>query len=593
MPRFGRRAQSLRRIVLLLLLSLTTAALNQFYAGATLAAPSTVASRSGEDDWQFEEDYARVHKGKTPGLGGRAGGPAAKFAAPAAPSPSPAAMGAGNLGLSAGGAKDIANFRENIAKGFLPQPSDVTYEGLFYDYFFDTGGACAGNTLFCPNYATAVSNDPATGKPEYYLSVGLGSGVKAANFSRKKLNLMLVLDVSGSMSSPFDKYYYDRFGNRHESTGTEKDAGTSKLAAAGEALIALLDHLNPDDRFGLVLFDQYAYTALTLRPVGQRDMAAIKGHIRALRPLGSTNLDAGLALATDLMRPARESDPRQYENRIVFMTDAMPNIGDTSDKAFLSRIEDNAKARLYATVIGIGVDFNTALTQAITKARGANSYSVHSAAAFRKRLDAEFDYMVTPLVFDLRLDFTRAGSAIDTVYGSPEADAATGELMRVNTLFPSPTTDEGARGGLILLRLKKTGNNPGIVLTARYEDRSGKRHETAATVDFRPAGETSETPSIRKGILLARYATLLRDWLGAAGRAGRNTPAQEAAAPRPDGRPQLGEWERQSRPLRLTAAQRKQFARFRDYFQKEMPHCQDASLKRELDVLDTLSQGQP
>ena len=201
--------------------------------------------------------------------------------------------------------------------------------------------------------------------------------------------------------------------------------------------------------------------------------------------------------------------------------------------------------------------------------------------------------MVTPLVFDLGLDFTSAGYAIDTVYGSPEADAATGTLMRVNTLFPSPTTDEGARGGLILLRLKKTGNNPGIVLTARYEDRSGKRHKTAATVDFRPAGEAYETPSIRKGILLARYATLLRDWLGTAGSAERDTPTQEAAAPRPDGRPQLGEWERQSRQLRLTAAQRKQFARFRDYFQKEMPHCQDAGLARELKVLDTLSQGQP
>lgn len=589
-PHQRRRTQSARLVALITLLGLTTAALFQILGSAALAAPSKTASRSGEDDWQFEEEYAKVHKEKKTGQGGLVGGSGAQHMAPA-PAMAPAAARAGNLGLSAGGAKDIANFRENIAKGFLPQPTDVTYEGLYYDYFFDTGGECGDNTLFCPSYAMAESNDPFTGKPEYYLSVGLGSGVKAADFSRKKLNLMLVLDVSGSMASPFDKYYYDRFGNRHERPEQDKDAGLTKLAAASEALIALLDHLHPDDRFGLVLFDQYAYTALTLRPVGVRDMEAIKGHIRDLRPLGSTNLDAGLALGTILMRPARESDPGRHENRIVFMTDAMPNTGDTSDKAFLAHIQDNAHAGLYSTVIGIGVDFNTALTELITKARGANYYSIHSAAAFRKRLDAEFDYMVTPLVFDLTLDFKSPGYRIDTVYGSPEADAATGELMRVNTLFPSPTTDEGSRGGLILLRLQKIGDNPTIVLTARYEDRFGKRRQTAATVDFRPAGETYGTPSIRKGILLARYAALLREWLGAAGDAASDKE-QPLRRP-PHGQPPLGEWERQSRPLRLNASQRAAFTQFRRYFQSEMGPCQDSSLERELDVLDRLSQGQP
>jgi len=589
-----RRTQAARLVALITLLSLTTAAFWQLVAGAALAAPTKGTSRSAEDDWQFEEEYAKVHKGKEPGAGGLTGGAGVRKSMGPPPAMAPAVARAGNIGLSVGGAKDIANFRENILQGFLPQPTDVTYEGLFYDYYFDAGGTCAGDTLFCPSYATAVSNDPVTGSPQYYLSVGLASGVKVADFSRKKLNLMLVLDVSGSMSAPFDKYYYDRFGNRHERPETDKDAGLSKLAAASEALIALLDHLHPDDRFGLVLFDQYAYTALTLRPVGARDMEAVKGHIRELRPLGSTNLDAGLALATNLMRPARENSPDQYENRIVFMTDAMPNTGDTSDKEFLTRIQDNAKVKIYATVIGIGVDFNTALTESITKARGANYYSIHSADAFRKRLDTEFDCLVTPLVFDLTLDFKSSSYTIDAVYGSPEADAATGELMRVNTLFPSPTTDDGSRGGLILLRLTKTGTNPSIALTAHYEDRSGKRQATAAAVNFPASGERYDAPSIRKGILLARYATLLRQWLEAAGGgAATDAATLEQAPPPPAGRPRLGQWERPSRQMRLTAAQRAQFARFRGYFQKEMAQCQDPSLKRELDVLDKLSHERP
>jgi len=122
----------------------------------------------------------------------------------------------GNIGFSAGGAKDINNFRENIKNGYLPIPTDITYEGLFYDYYFDTGQQEKCDKLFCPSYARAITQDPFSGKEEYYLAVGLNSGIKESDFKRKKLNLVVVLDISGSMGSPFNKYYYDRFGNRHE-----------------------------------------------------------------------------------------------------------------------------------------------------------------------------------------------------------------------------------------------------------------------------------------------------------------------------------------------------------------------------------------
>ncbi len=54
-------------------------------------------------------------------------------------------------------------------------------------------------------------------------AVGLDSGIKVADFKRKRLNLIILLDVSGSMSSPFDLYYYDQF------TGARK-----KLNETGE-----------------------------------------------------------------------------------------------------------------------------------------------------------------------------------------------------------------------------------------------------------------------------------------------------------------------------------------------------------------------
>ncbi|CAF4104239.1 unnamed protein product, partial [Rotaria sordida] len=43
------------------------------------------------------------------------------------------------LGFAVGGAKDVNNFRENIQNNYLPSITDLSYEGLFNDYFFDTG----------------------------------------------------------------------------------------------------------------------------------------------------------------------------------------------------------------------------------------------------------------------------------------------------------------------------------------------------------------------------------------------------------------------------------------------------------------------
>ena len=85
--------------------------------------------------------------------------------------------------------------------------------------------------------------------------MGLNSGV--ADFQRKKLNLVVVQDFSGSMGSSFDDYYYDRFGNRVEQK--EEDSGKTKMQIADESVVALLGHLLPEDRFGLVIFSDDAF----------------------------------------------------------------------------------------------------------------------------------------------------------------------------------------------------------------------------------------------------------------------------------------------------------------------------------------------
>ena len=88
------------------------------------------------------------------------------------------------------------------------------------------------------------------------------------------------------------------------------------------------------------------------------DMDAIKDHVLDITAHGGTHLSAGMEMATDLFNELTEVSPEEYENRIIFLTDAMPNIGDISSSGLLGMTEDNADSRIHTTFIGIGLDFN-------------------------------------------------------------------------------------------------------------------------------------------------------------------------------------------------------------------------------------------
>ena len=219
--------------------------------------------------------------------------------------------------------------------------------------------------------------------------------------------------------------------------------------------------------------------------------------------------------------------------------------------------------------------------------------------------------MVTPLVFDLNLKLNAEGWEIEKVYGSPEADEATGEIMKVNTLFPSKTEAGETKGGLVLLKLRKTGaetgneNNGKLTLRVTYEDRNGKMESDEKAIVFNP-GESQANNGTRKGILLSRYADLVKSWATDEGRfrgkpvstcppiimveTGIRCPELRCLPPMPPMcRVELNEWERQSVPLNVSDHYQKVFSVFAEYFGNEMKAIGDSTLQQELDLLKKLA----
>jgi Ca-activated chloride channel family protein len=520
------------------------------------------------------------------------------MAAAPVPTPLPKSMGYKKLGMAVGGAKDTDNFKTNIENGYLPKLDSITYEGVFYGHYFDTGAedqVC--KSLFCPSYATAKRNNNFSKKEEYFLSVGLNSGIEEREFKRKKLNLVVVLDISGSMGARFNSYYYDKAGKKIENKDkTDK----KKIEIANRSIVAMLSHLNDDDRVGVVLFDNEAYLAKPLRLVGLSDKKAIRDHILELQERGGTNWSAGYQKALSLFEGIKSSS--EYENRIIFLTDAMPNRGELSKERLFGMAKGASSRGIHTTFVGIGVDFNTDLVEYISKIKGSNYFSVHSSLEFAKRLDKEFDYMVTPLVYDLVLKLDSKQYAIEAVYGSPDAKMATGEIMRVNTLFASSTQDGETKGGVVLLKLKKLQEgSDDIKLSVSYTNVEGKAFSSERHVQFKKQKESFyDNSGIHKAILLSDYVSVMKNWLMDS-RAGCNDQIKWMLEPYPSIMkrcmvfppkrplyPLVKTWERSSCKLKVSEGYKKLFEVFREYYIQEMKQLQDKSLQEELSIIDKL-----
>eukprot|EP01024_Parvocaulis_polyphysoides_P063877 TRINITY_DN7405_c0_g2_i8.p1 TRINITY_DN7405_c0_g2~~TRINITY_DN7405_c0_g2_i8.p1 ORF type:complete len:587 (-),score=98.25 TRINITY_DN7405_c0_g2_i8:448-2133(-) len=345
-------------------------------------------------------------------------------------------------------------------------------------------------------------------------SIGVGgvtnleSGQKAATFKRKDLDLVVVLDVSGSMGEKFGQY----------DGSSSKDL--TKIDVAKQAIKNMMKHLTPSDKMAVVTFAISAKVQVDLEFVTPRFVSAAGSKVDSIGVGGITNLESGLKVAASLM----QRDSR--ENRLIVITDANANSGEYSEQGLATIISDlaNAADPIYTSLIGVGLDFNSDLTNAILKTKGANYFTVYSPEELSKKLDEEFDYMVSPFLFDLELEFDpdslngADGWKILQAFGVP-ADAAgvqsSGQILKVSTLFPSPKTAEGTKGGIILLQLKRTDNPKPLYIKVSYMDQDFWLYAGSSEVQLfkDPNVEFYGSDAIRKAILLSRYVGVLKEWL--------------------------------------------------------------------------------
>jgi len=116
---------------------------------------------------------------------------------------------------------------------------------------------------------------------------------------------------------------------------------------------------------------------------------------------------------------------------------------------------------IFTSFIGVGVDFDTDLITRLTKVRGSNYFAVHTNEDFFKILEGDFNYIVTPLAFEVYGKISSTKYDIERTYGSrfdfegsEKADylleMKKGGVLRIETLLAYEKFEVGIKGGVVL-----------------------------------------------------------------------------------------------------------------------------------------------
>lgn len=350
----------------------------------------------------------------------------ALFSSGCGPAGAPA-IDTGFLGVTQGGVQDNATARSRIESGQLPDPATISVEGFFSEH--------------------DIPLTPPENAPEIYASVGyawrrpfaepfpiadifvrMGTTIDINSYKRNAQHLAVVVDRSGSMDDP--------------ASATD---GRSKLDAVKQALHSLLDKLNADDALALISFSDNVRVDVPLTAVDKTGTFA--GKIDGLKALGSTNLYAALQRA---FKTLADNADDQHDSRVILFSDGLPTNSDSADQIVALQREFAARG-VYLTVMGVGDDFGVDLTTRMSHERGANTYFLDNSDRIAQIFNDEFDYLVTPVAFDLKFRIAIPdGIGIRDVYGVPDyVPGASGAEVTVPTLFFSRR--EG--GGVIIIRL--------------------------------------------------------------------------------------------------------------------------------------------
>lgn len=250
--------------------------------------------------------------------------------------------------------------------------------------------------------------------------------VGAARETAMPKDLVLVLDRSGSMSG-------------------------EKIDQAKQALHFILDHLNPEDRFSIVAFnDRLDVFSRRLEPASSEVRREAHSFVDHLIADEGTDIDSALQRGIEILQT---SEPRSGSMPlIVFLTDGLPTVGLTDPTRIVERTgRANAQAEARLHVFGVGYDVNSHLLDQLSGENGGSVTYVQPGENLELRLSAFYRKIANPVLTDLAITFE--GMEAWDLHPQPLPDMFEGSsLLLTGRARIAPSTSSGQ--GTIIVHVR-------------------------------------------------------------------------------------------------------------------------------------------
>ena len=211
---------------------------------------------------------------------------------------------------------------------------------------------------------------------EVVVKIDLSAIANKPKLKRTPLNLAVVLDKSGSMTG-------------------------AKLDKAKQAAMLLVNRLEPNDYFSMVIFSDRAQVLVPVQKV--EDKAALKEKIESIEADGSTALYAGVKMGADQLQEYFSS---RRINRVILLSDGMANVGPSSPRQLRRLGSDLAERGISVTTIGVGDDYNEDLMAGLAEASDANYYYVADTEKLPAIFAKELGELLTVAAREIKIEIT-------------------------------------------------------------------------------------------------------------------------------------------------------------------------------------------
>ncbi|HWE36813.1 MAG TPA: VIT domain-containing protein [Isosphaeraceae bacterium] len=302
--------------------------------------------------------------------------------------------------------------------------------------------------------ATLLSYRPSEGDDGYFLLLA-SPEVRRDDVKPRPKTVVCVLDRSGSMAG-------------------------KKIEQARNALQFVLDNLRDDDLFNIIAYDDRVETFKPeLQRLTKESHDDARRFVDNIRPGGSTDIDAALKSALDMLRD--DSRP----SYVLFLTDGLPTAGETRETAIADdgRKANKVRARVFA--FGVGYDVNARLLDRLSGGSGGTSEYVKPDEDIEAHVSRFYAKLTSPVLTDIKVELARTD---------------------VNSTYPRDIPDLFEGGQLIWVGRYRQSGPTTVRLSGKVGD---DRRSFDFSADLAPSGRGSNYEFVERLWAIRRVGFLI------------------------------------------------------------------------------------